>query len=167
MLTFLSSFYSVLRIIMCSADTSSQPVQPSASMVLEDDHLYVKRPRLQSAKAMQLLLGSDNTEDTVPESLSAEFSNYFQEPLVPLTHDPLSWWKENSHRYHHLSMLAQRYLCLPATSVPAERVFSIAGLVVNCLRTRLSPDHVDMLIFSHKNLYKTEECCANEDSDDN
>lgn len=105
-------------------------------------------------------------EQTPNDSLSAEFDKYFREPPVPLSHDPLNWWKENCHRYPHVSALANKYLCLPATSVPSERVFSTAGLVVNRLRTRLSPKHVDILIFVRKNLYKSEEfSAAEEDSD--
>ncbi len=33
----------------------------------------------------------------------------------------------------------------------AERIFSAAGLTVNRLHTRLTPDHKDMLIFLNKN----------------
>ena len=31
--------------------------------------------------------------------------------------------------------------------VPAERVFSTVGLIVNCQRASLSPDNVNMLVF--------------------
>ena len=44
--------------------------------------------------------------------------------------------------------------------IPAERVFSTAGLIVNRLRTRLSPEHVDMLIFLNKNEYWIAAFCA-------
>jgi len=70
------------------------------------------------------------------------------------------------HRYPHLSVLAKQYLCMPATSVPAERVFLTAGHVFNRLRTRLSPEHVDMLIFLQKNFYKTEIRYPSEEGDD-
>ncbi len=33
----------------------------------------------------------------------------------------------------------------------AERIFSAAGLTMNRLHTRLTPDHKDMLIFLNKN----------------
>ena len=34
-----------------------------------------------------------------------------------------------------------------AADVPAERVFSTVGLIVNCQRASLSPDNVNMLVF--------------------
>ena len=39
-----------------------------------------------------------------------------------------------------------------AADVPAERVFSTAGLIVNCQRASLSPDNVNMLVFLNKNM---------------
>ena len=44
------------------------------------------------------------------------------------------------------------YLAIPATSVPAERIFSTAGHIVNEKRNCLNPETVDMLIFLNKNL---------------
>ena len=48
--------------------------------------------------------------------------------------------------------LAKKYLAITATSTPAERVFSVAGLIVSRLRASLSPEHVDMLVFLNKNM---------------
>jgi len=47
--------------------------------------------------------------------------------------------------------MAKKYLCIPATSVPAERVFSTAGDVVTAQRSQLKSEHVDRLIFLKKN----------------
>lgn len=46
-----------------------------------------------------------------------------------------------------IAKLAKRYLNIPATSVPKEWVFSIAGDTVTAKRSALSADNVDKLIF--------------------
>ncbi len=43
-------------------------------------------------------------------------------------------------------------MCIPATSVPSERIFSTSGNIVTKLRASLKPENVDMLVFLHKNL---------------
>uniref|UniRef100_H3B362 HAT C-terminal dimerisation domain-containing protein n=1 Tax=Latimeria chalumnae TaxID=7897 RepID=H3B362_LATCH len=83
-------------------------------------------------------------------SVQTELENYILEPCIPPDQDPFEWWRVNENRYRKLARLAKAYLCIPATSVPAERVFFSSG-IVNRLRFRLSPEHVDMLIFLNKN----------------
>ena len=67
-------------------------------------------------------------------------------------HLPSTWWKGNGHRFPLLARLARKYQAITATSTPAEGVLSVAGLVVSCLKASLSPEHVDMLVFSNKNM---------------
>ena len=46
------------------------------------------------------------------------------------------------------------HLCVPATSVSSDRVFSIAGQVVNAKRACLLPDNVNVLVFLVENVDK-------------
>ena len=52
--------------------------------------------------------------------------------------------------------IAKKYLCIPGTSVPAERVFSKAGELVSMRRSRLKPKNVNMFLFLNKNIFT---CC--------
>ena len=43
----------------------------------------------------------------------------------------------NGARYPKLAAVAKRYLCIPATSMPGERVFSHCGSTLTKIRVRL------------------------------
>lgn len=63
--------------------------------------------------------------------------------------NPLLWWKKNQKTLPLMSILARQILCIPATSAPSERVFSMAGLTITKLRASLSSDNAGNLIFLH------------------
>ena len=63
--------------------------------------------------------------------------------------DPLKWWSTKIDKYHYLSQVAQRLLCIPATSASAERAFSSAGLTIAADRCNLLPELADELVFLH------------------
>ena len=90
-----------------------------------------------------------------------EVDIFLKEPPVTPNTNPLHWWKQNSHRFPYLSEVAKRVLCIPATSVPSERIFSKSGLVVNKQRASLKPSNVDMIVFLNKNLPKTKRQLGN------
>lgn len=73
-----------------------------------------------------------------------ELDRYLAEPLLKRTADPLVWWHERKLLYPRLYLLACRRLCIVATSVPCERIFSKAGLVLTDRRSRLNsrPTHL-------------------------
>lgn len=83
-----------------------------------------------------------------------EICRFLKESRLSGDMSTLEWWKMKEVAYPALAVLAQRYLSIPATSVPSERVFSAAGLVVNKQRSSLKTDNVDKLIFLNKNLKK-------------
>lgn len=114
--------------------------------------------RRASSSLLENLLGNTFSGATAQQPVSAyakaeeEVSKFRGAPPIPLSEDPLSWWRKNEVMYPLLSKLAKRYLCIPATSVSAERVFSTAGDIVTAQRSTLTPEHVDQLLFLHKNL---------------
>ena len=78
-----------------------------------------------------------------------ELKDYLLEKAFNM--DALQWWKENETKYPRIATVARKVLAVPANSVPSERVFSSAGLLVKKLRNRLVLALVDSIIFLNKN----------------
>ena len=87
------------------------------------------------------------------ESVVAEVLTYLQERPVSRVSDPLTWWAANASRFPRLANIAKRYLCIPATSVSSERVFSFSGRIADKRRSRLSAPMIDAIVFLHKNAF--------------
>ncbi len=80
-----------------------------------------------------------------------ELKRYKSEPRPPQNIEVVEWWRKRRHSYPLLTKVAVYFLMIPATSVPSERVFSVAGQIVNKKRSSLAPDNVNRLIFLHTN----------------
>lgn len=52
-----------------------------------------------------------------------ECQEFFKEQKIPRTSDPINWWKANASQFPTLQRPARKYLCVPATSVPSEKLF--------------------------------------------
>ena len=93
-----------------------------------------------------------------PSSLSkadrirTELATYLLISEISEDADPLQWWKKHEENFPRICKLARKYLSIPATSAPSERLFSVGGGVVTCHRASLKPDAVDRLVFLAKNL---------------
>ncbi len=117
-------------------------------------------PPLKKARdscALADLLGNTYTpvavSRTADDKASDEMMRYKEVKPLPLSTNPLHWWREHEEEFPLLSCQAKRYLCIPGTSVPAERIFSTAGDIVTAQRSALKPEHVDQLLFLNKNLH--------------
>jgi len=73
-------------------------------------------------------------------------ARYQDEDPIPETDNPLTWLKVNSHRFPVLASFVKTLLCVPATSVPCERLFSSSGYIVNRTRAALLPKNVTSLV---------------------
>ncbi len=90
-----------------------------------------------------------------------EISDYLSEPCILENSDPLTFWRQNSSRFSSLAKVASKYLAMPASSAPVERLFSIAGKVFRADRCNLSVTRFQqlMLIRCNKNLHDTAGSC--------
>ncbi|EKM74026.1 hypothetical protein AGABI1DRAFT_18104, partial [Agaricus bisporus var. burnettii JB137-S8] len=58
----------------------------------------------------------------------------------------IMWWREHETTYPRLSQVARDHLCIPASSVDVERIFSKARIVLSDLCNRLAVQTVRSLI---------------------
>uniref|UniRef100_A0AAR2J935 BED-type domain-containing protein n=1 Tax=Pygocentrus nattereri TaxID=42514 RepID=A0AAR2J935_PYGNA len=84
--------------------------------------------------------------------IEKEIKSYLMIPEVDSDVNPLDWWKTQEVNFPRLGKLAKKYLCIPASSSPSERVFSTGGNIITCNRAALKPDAVDRLVFLSHNL---------------
>jgi len=80
-----------------------------------------------------------------------EVARYVKLKGVKINENPLVWWLKNKNNLPILAQLARKYLSIPATSVPSERLFSDAGNHISAKRTRLSPNLVNKFLFLKRN----------------
>lgn len=81
-----------------------------------------------------------------------ELDKYIDDEMLPRTYDPLKWWEERKRIYPMLYNFMLKRLCIVATSVPCERVFSKAGHILNERRTSLKDDKVNKILFLNCNM---------------
>lgn len=81
-----------------------------------------------------------------------ELEQYINEDYVDRKSDPLLWWSNRKMLYPRVYKYALKRLCIVATSVPCERIFSATGQIINERRTLLTSKKVSSLIFLHNNM---------------
>ena len=106
-------------------------------------------------------------------SIVSEWGMYTKIPAEIGT-DVLNFWKDNQKKFPLLSETAWKWLCVPASSAPSERVFSSGGNIVSYKRTKLQPEQVEKLLYIQQNydrvkiktykLTSTAEAIAEEDT---
>ncbi len=82
-----------------------------------------------------------------------DIRNYLSLPCQPRQKNPFEWWVEEGKKlFPSMYPIAMKYLSIPATSVPSERVFSVAGEIISKKRISIAPENAKMLIFLHGNV---------------
>lgn len=90
--------------------------------------------------------GSIDKEQSQREGERTEIDRYLDLSRSPQQTNLLHWWKEHEIEYPRLAKMARDLLAIPATSVPAERLFSKAGLTIRKHRNRLNAESARSLL---------------------
>ncbi|XP_047448024.1 E3 SUMO-protein ligase ZBED1-like [Mugil cephalus] len=106
--------------------------------------------RCDTKNTMVLLLG-DNYSSSYATDSEAQVDYYLRDIAPSLDINPLEWWRLNGPRFPKLATLARHYLCVPGVSLPS--LLSEPGQTFATMRTRLSPECVDMMIFVNRNAH--------------
>ena len=135
---------------------SSPPVL-NTNVEVQQELEILPAPSSSSSSVLGNLLGDIYVARVEPaksiqELAQLEVIQYKADLSIGLQACPLSWWGKNQDRFPIIARLAKSLLCVPATSVPSERVFSTAGDILTAQRASLKGKHVDMLIFLKKNM---------------
>ncbi|KAK5854622.1 hypothetical protein PBY51_004802 [Eleginops maclovinus] len=107
---------------------------------------------LQNRRAHHL---AGQAQAAVPKRVQAdaELTKFLKEDVLDAAScEPLMWWHDNQRRYPLMAKLAQKYMCICATSTSSERMFSTAGNSATPERSCLKPHKVNMLVFLAWNL---------------
>lgn len=146
--------------IINELDTISLPVaSPASNSVSSSTDLAsaVDQPLSPPGKRARLLSHYDNqstsTESNTSGSPTAadEFQNYLAACERGIQLPGLQFWHQNS-TFPRLQVLATKFLAVPATSAPVERVFSTGGIFMRPHRARLSNQSLGDLMMLKCNL---------------
>lgn len=98
-------------------------------------------------RAAETLVVTNPTSDAINE-----VRGFLAEPLISKSADLLAWWKDRQRVYERLTAVMKSRLCIVATSVPSERIFSKTGQIISDWRNRISPAKVRELVFLNANM---------------
>lgn len=149
-----------------AVDEALQRITTAASRYGQSSHLQgghggeegaaAPEPEEPQASAVWRFFEERASGDTATRNPTAdailEVRSYLEEPLFQRSADPLSWWETKALIYPHLSHVMARRLCIVATSVPSERIFSKTGQIITERRNRISPAKLRHLVFLNANL---------------
>ena len=113
---------------LMSPANNSTPQQPcTAVQVRQEDAQPPPKKKMTLAAFFKKNAAVSSPNQSEEEKIETELKSYLLTPDVDPDTNPLEWWKRHQPNFPRLSVLAKKYLTIPATSAPSERVFSVGG----------------------------------------
>ena len=119
--------------------------QPSGTAAERTQWSYPTALRRASKKRRNLLLftsDSDSDDDDM-DGPNRALNCYRAAHSIGMEDCPLLWWSAQAGNHKQVSDLARKYLAVSASSVPYERLFSLAGHIVQKKRADLISENVE------------------------
>lgn len=131
---------------------SSQPMSPSKKLQLwanlSDSESDMEEL---SSESNNTNLSTEPIQPLIPEARVEEAAELFlKEDRIET--DPFTYWKIGSQVHPDVYLIAKEVMSCPSGSVESERLFSVAGELINVKRTSLSAANFEDQMFLAKNL---------------
>lgn len=135
------------------SDMKTKVAQLISGKQQEPDRSNTELPS-KKAKLFDYSSDTDDETESTETDASVAVERYKSEPEVDQDICPLQWWLTHNASHPLVATLAVKFLSSPATTVPCERLFSIAGNILNKKRTSLSASNLNKLVSLHSWLPK-------------
>ncbi len=139
---------------ICAAESSGPAAVPEVIRSAERSP-DAKRRKLDNLQSFfgDFVIAKTARVHTLQERVDEELRFYLSSDCVGLDQGVLDWWNMHAKQLPIMSQIAKQLLCVPATSTPAERAFSKAGILLSSKRAMLKPHRADMILFLNKNYF--------------
>ena len=124
-----------------TATNSSNLRLPSTTPKKKVSHLQQFRKLVKERTGKQGTITEDNPTDAI-----AEIERYLSEGRVGDAVNELEWWALQKDEFPILRAIARDWMAVPASSVPCEQMFSIAGNTITKNRNCLAPETAEALL---------------------
>ncbi|XP_033747166.1 zinc finger BED domain-containing protein 4-like [Pecten maximus] len=116
-----------------SQSQKSVPEDKTTEQTQETESLKKKLKSKDTEDWLDDVICTGEEKKETADAVQAEISRYLGTTVVDSDRQKtvLEWWKANAMFSPRLSVLARRCLCVQASSVPSEHVFSLAGQLVS------------------------------------
>ena len=119
------------------------PIQKKSMTALQKFNEQVRKRTQQHAPTAE---ASAHHNAALAQDWMGEFEIFLDEHCAPDGTNELSWWAIEGKSFPILQAVARDWMAAPASSVPCEQLFSIAGNTVTKNRNRLAPKTTQSLM---------------------